>query len=63
MAAPQFTNVLLRLTDVEVDRLDAYRRSQKSPPSRNRAGEQFFRRALHAHDWATEAKQEANHVE
>jgi hypothetical protein len=63
MSARPFTNVLLRLSDDEVDKLDAYRRAQKSPPSRNRAGEEFFRRALNAHDWATKADKEADHAQ
>jgi hypothetical protein len=53
---PNFFQVLMRLRRDEVAAIDAYRRAQDNPPSRSRAAEELFRRALHAHDWATEAE-------
>jgi hypothetical protein len=54
--SPNFFQVLMRLRPDEIAAIDAYRRAQENPPSRTRAAEEMFRRALHAHDWATEAK-------
>jgi hypothetical protein len=55
MSSSALTQVLLRLPENELDALDAYRREQKSPPSRNRAAEMLFRRALSDLSWAKEA--------
>jgi hypothetical protein len=56
MANPAYTHVQVRLRPDEVDVLDWYRASQKNPPSRQHAAEQFFRRALHDLLWAKETR-------
>jgi hypothetical protein len=61
-SSPNYIQVLMRLRADEIAAIDAYRRARDNPPSRSRAAEEMFRRAIHAHDWATKAM-EAEHAE
>jgi hypothetical protein len=61
-AMPKLTQVLSRLTDPDLVALDAWRRAQHNPPSRNRAVELLVRSALRDFDfnWTiTKANEEA----
>jgi hypothetical protein len=55
MSDPAFTHVQVRLHPHEVELLDAYRASQKVPPSRQCSAQQLVRRALRELLWSQEA--------
>jgi hypothetical protein len=62
--SPKITQVLSRLTDHDLAGLDAWRRAQHNPPSRNRAVELLVRNALRTYHWTiTKANEEAKHAE
>jgi hypothetical protein len=62
-AQSEITQVLSRLTDPDIAAIDAWRRAQQVPPSRNRAVELLVRQALLAYNWNTAAKEAVQHAQ